>query len=160
MNIYNFYSYWFVIISNLYSLITFDTYLILGIIITVFFQSFIKDIVDEDTYKVLKRPDDAYDCNITNDDGFCGDEPGFPSGHVASASFFFTLLLLRTNNFTKENLIKYNIPVVIMGIARYKKSCHNVTQIIGGYILGLIVAFSLFRLETSIKIKKTNKQIP
>ena len=47
-----------------------------------------------------------------------------------------------------------------MGIARYKKKCHNLTQILGGYILGLVIAFSIFKLETSIKNKKTNKQIP
>ena len=43
-------------------------------------------------------------------------------------------------NKTFKKFVLYNIPCILMGFARYYKYCHNIYQIITGYILGLIIA--------------------
>jgi hypothetical protein len=42
-----------------------------------------------------------------------------------------------------------------MAIARYMKSCHNLAQILAGYLLGLGVSYGLYALDKYyIKSKK------
>ena len=89
---------------------------------------------------ITKRPNKACNCNIFNNGGICNDKSGFPSGHVAIISLYFNRLFLTNKNKTFKYFILYNIPCILMGFARYYKKCHNIYQIITGYILGLIVA--------------------
>ena len=155
--VYNLYSFWIIILPLFYSTyIIFENkkYLLLsGFIITFLLHYFIKKIttVIPETPDYLIRPFCAKDCNLLNNDGPCDDEPGFPSGHVATTSFFFNYLLLRfINNFDINNLkyiILYNIPVLLTGISRYYKKCHNNLQIVSGYILGIIIAILINRFE-------------
>ena len=90
---------------------------------------------------------------------------GFPSGHVATISFLMNYILncpCTTDDIIDyKTFILYNIPIVLVAYARVMKGCHNIIQVIAGYLLGLGVACLLnkykyyfenitSRLQTSI----------
>ena len=51
-----------------------------------------------------------------------------------------------TCNFT--TILLYYGPIVLMGYARIMKGCHNLIQVIAGYILGFIIANIVHYFET------------
>jgi membrane-associated phospholipid phosphatase len=85
---------------------------------------------------IFQRPQGASACNIlclpSNDEG----KPGFPSGHVASTTMMLLVLSYYINDirFTIFALIY----ILLMGLSRYSKKCHNWTQIINGFIFGVV----------------------
>ena len=92
-------------------------------------------------YNIFKRPKNAYNCNILNNSGDDSFKPGFPSGHMTSISFFTNYLYFTQTNKSLYNFIFYNIPSIIMAYARFYKKCHNIPQILFGFILGLYSSF-------------------
>ena len=96
-----------------------------------------------------------------NTGGLVNNYPGFPSGHVTVISFF-TNYMFFTNYFNNQNVsiknilqkwkiyLLYNIPVILVSIGRLGKKCHNIYQVIGGYILGFIISNFLFSNEKNI----------
>ena len=92
-------------------------------------------------YNIFKRPKKAYNCNILNNSGDDSLKPGFPSGHMTSISFFTNYLYFTQSNKSLYNFIFYNIPSIIMAYARFYKKCHNIPQILFGFILGLYSSF-------------------
>lgn len=94
---------------------------------------------------MFKRPDGAFACNIfclpSNDEG----HPGFPSGHVASTTMMLIILMYFVNNtFFTVFACTY---IVLMALSRYKKKCHNVIQITGGFVFGIVGALAFIQLS-------------
>ena len=86
-------------------------------------------------HPVFKRPPKATDCDIFCRNGDVSGKPGFPSGHVAHATFFacFITFMYPKNHVLQSILVLY---VLLVGLARYKKYCHNIEQILAGTLLG------------------------
>jgi membrane-associated phospholipid phosphatase len=99
---------------------------------------------------IFKRPDGACDCNLFNLGGKMDNKSGFPSGHVASVSFFMEMMILRDNISSWYNKLIYYIPVLLIAYARYMKKCHNIVQIIAGYILGFCMSNILYKYDDEI----------
>ena len=59
-------------------------------------------------------------------------------------------LLLRYNTHDLLNKLYFNIPTILVGYARIQKGCHNLIQVIAGYLLGYYVANTLHNNEKSI----------
>jgi len=103
---------------------------------------------------IFKRPDGAMDCNLFNTGGQCDHESGFPSGHVTLITYFCLYIYRKYGNdmesylFGKEKDVQNKcmvlflciIPVLMMGYARYMKSCHNIIQIVAGGIIGYFIS--------------------
>ena len=152
---------------NLYAGYNFDIVMCIGIFLCVFFQDFIKEITYGWYPIIFKRPTGAINCNLFNKGGLVDNNSGFPSGHVTVVSFFMNLLFLRkynnfkcittmfdTNNASGNvltcnfiTILLYNVPIVLMGYARVMKGCHNLVQVIAGYILGFIIASTVYYFE-------------
>lgn len=93
------------------------------------------------TEGIYGRPKGACGCDLLctseNDEG----KPGFPSGHVATSWMLFLVFAW----YIRAQLL---IPFSIIGLtwsslvsySRYIKKCHNIPQIIGGYVAGTIGA--------------------
>ena len=123
---------------------------LIGLILTLKIHQVIKDNTTNIHIKSLKRPRNAKHCNVENNNGDVGNEPGFPSGHMATTSFMTHFYYLKQCKIkTMHNYPLYNIWNLFMAYARYKKNCHTIFQIIGGYLLGLIVAIALYLLPSS-----------
>jgi membrane-associated phospholipid phosphatase len=93
------------------------------------------------------RPNGACDCDILNQNGCQEGKPGMPSGHMAVTVFFLLYLFFlynhsnNSNNFPKAlYMIAATLYAILMGYARYAKRCHNIAQIIGGSIVGILTA--------------------
>lgn len=99
---------------------------------------------------IFKRPDGAINCSLFNSGGLVDEKSGFPSGHMCSISFVMIYLYLKNQKYTSENFILYNIPVILVATGRYMKGCHNLIQILAGYIVGFSVAMFLFPRRKNI----------
>tara|TARA_Y100000992_G_scaffold297748_2_gene261781 strand:- start:352 stop:846 length:495 start_codon:yes stop_codon:yes gene_type:complete len=126
----------------------------LGTLITLSLEKLGKKITGKWNPSIFKRPDSARDCSIFNDGGFVGNNPGFPSGHVAMTSYFAYICLFKYFEVSYINFSIATILPIIMGFARYYKSCHNIYQIVAGYFLGLGVAYLMKKLSNYDKKKE------
>jgi len=81
------------------------------------------------------RPQGAYDCNSWCSDGKQGGQPGMPSGHAASVSFFTAYYFDKTDNAWIQ-LVLIMFAVVVIS-SRYIKQCHTIEQLIAGSLLGI-----------------------
>lgn len=127
-----------------YVMITLNYKLMLFIVITIFIHYLIKNATHMIYDPIFKRPDNAFNCNMCNNDGDVSKNPGFPSGHMATISLVMNYYLMQNNidnAIEWKYIILYNIPCLLVAYARYAKSCHNIPQIIAGYLLGLIMAY-------------------
>lgn len=114
-----------------------------GIITCIVVAHLLKQVMFE-----YKRPEGACNCGTLNNGGMTTDqEPGMPSGHVATVTFFFVYLALYRHNMkdipTIEHAVYYLVAVAsisLMALARYHKKCHDIPQIIGGVVLGFTMA--------------------
>jgi membrane-associated phospholipid phosphatase len=87
---------------------------------------------------VFGRPAGATGCDLFCISGPVGGQPGFPSGHVTTATMFVAALWLHTCELW---VLVIGIPwIVAMAWARWYKHCHNVPQIVGGLVAGCIGA--------------------
>ena len=93
-----------------------------------------------------KRPAGAKNCDALGRDGDQGGQPGFPSGHVATASAFWTGAWILTPT-------PYKIWVALVGVgsvgtmawARIQKHCHTGVQVTAGGVLGSLLAYILVK---------------
>ena len=148
-SIYDFISL-FSLFVNMYFVFSFDIILILGLIICIGLHLIIKNITTDWYPPIFKRPDGANNCDLFNKGGLVDKKSGFPSGHVTVVSFFMEILLLRYNRHGLLNKLYFNIPTILVGYARIKKGCHNLIQVIAGYLLGNYVANLLHNHEELI----------
>ena len=106
---------------------------------------------------LLHRPSGACNTDVLSRNGPKSiDAPGFPSGHVTIATVFALYRLLRLyRNYDNigQMILKNPIEVafyigiiVLMAYARWYKRCHNIFQIIGGFIFGAIFAILLDKI--------------
>ena len=144
---------------GIYEILDGNLELFIGLFLCLTIEKNVKRLTHKWYPPIFKRPDDATDCSILNDGGPVGDRGGFPSGHVATTSFFANMYYFKNNDFNNKTFLKYNLFPIVMGLARYMKSCHNIYQIIAGYLLGLGVAygFHIFK-QKYIKKKDTNNK--
>jgi membrane-associated phospholipid phosphatase len=168
-SIYDFISL-FAVLANIYILYSLEPVLIVGSGLCLFFHDFIKEATTGWYAPIFKRPDGAINCSLFNTGGLVDHKSGFPSGHVTIVSFLMNIMRFRnnkiactnTNTYSSQNscansctsswsnIILYNIPVVLMGYARIMKGCHNLIQVIAGYLLGYCVAYILYKFEDDI----------
>jgi membrane-associated phospholipid phosphatase len=140
-----------VLFVNVYVIFTLDIVAILGFMIAVYIQVILKKLTTnlQPSY-IFKRPDGARNCSLFNSGGLVDEKSGFPSGHMCSISFVMIYLYLKNQKYTSENFILYNIPVLLVAIGRYMKGCHNLIQILAGFIVGFSVAMFLFPRRKNI----------
>ena len=140
--------------ANLYLMFSMDIVLIFGCIFCVLLHNIFKEITYGWCPPIFKRPNGAMDCNLFNTGGLVDHKSGFPSGHVTAISFLMYSLLLKTGYIDFKNIIQYNIPIMIVAYARIMKGCHNLIQVVAGYLLGYSVAYMLhiYKKEVDIKI--------
>lgn len=130
---------------NLYVIFILDIIAIIGFILAILIQSILKKLTTNlEPSDIFKRPNGARNCGLFNTGGLVDDQSGFPSGHVSSISSVLFYLLLKTKNLSFSNCILYNIPILLVAISRYMKGCHNLIQILAGYIIGGLLAFYLY----------------
>ena len=132
-------------IFALYKVYEYDFDYLLGTVLVLFSQSIIKKSTTNSSFLPFKRPDKACNCSLFNAGGPVGHKSGFPSGHMGTTSFMTNLFYLKNcNNKNVKNYLLYNFWNVFMAYARYNKKCHNLFQIISGYILGLLIAYIFY----------------
>jgi membrane-associated phospholipid phosphatase len=148
-SIYDFISL-FSLLINIYFIFSFDIILIMGLVICVVAHLILKRITTGWNPAIFKRPDGASNCNLFNKGGLVDKKSGFPSGHITVVSFFMETLLLRYNSSGLLNKLYFNIPTILVGYSRIKKGCHNLIQVIAGYLLGYLVAYTLHNNEPYI----------
>jgi membrane-associated phospholipid phosphatase len=143
-----------VVFANIYIIYKFNIIAILGNLLSFILHNAIKiSTTNLKPLSIFKRPDGAENCGIFNTGGLVEHQSGFPSGHMTSISFIMTYLLIHSNKKCFTNLAIYNIPIILVGIGRYYKYCHNFIQIITGYILGSTLAlFFYFRKKYILNI--------
>ena len=159
INVYSIYDFisFFVVIVYIYIFYSLKPILILGSGLCLFFHDFLKEVTTGWYAPIFKRPDGAMNCSLFNTGGLVEHKSGFPSGHVTLISFFMNILWSRS----KTNLgnkgannwmytILYNLPIVLMGYARIMKGCHNLIQVVAGYLLGYGVASIMYIYEHQI----------
>lgn len=106
---------------------------------------------------LLDRPVGAFNTDVLSRNGAKSPHsPGFPSGHVAAATVFAMYRLLRLYRGSSDlykfihkhplEILFYLGLIFIMGFARWYKRCHNIYQIIGGFIVGVIFAVVLDKI--------------
>jgi membrane-associated phospholipid phosphatase len=89
----------------------------------------------------LKRPAGAQGCNLQLT-GFQGGRPGFPSGHMATTTAFWTCAwYIVPPEYKTATLVAGSALSLAMMWSRMKKSCHTFLQCIVGSILGFGIAY-------------------
>lgn len=118
-------------------------YMVVGNLLADYATKIMKDVTRSSTIQVLKRPAAATNCDIFCRNGACGGRPGFPSGHMAITGFFVAYIFFM-NEFNNAGLfLSFAITIVVlMAMARYYKSCHNLLQIVTGTTWGGFAAWA------------------
>ncbi len=102
--------------------------------------------------KIGKRPKGAFNCNQYN----CGGVPlsgGFPSGHMLALGIIFMVIFRSYLDKKSTLIIIYFIVVITTAIGRYFTNCHTLFQIISGYLLGLIIGYFLYIIDSAVEDK-------
>jgi membrane-associated phospholipid phosphatase len=99
-------------------------------------------------HPIMLRPKGACNCNIANSGGCYENRIGMPSGHVLLAAFVVSWLVV--HNPTPITFAMAAFVIIIVALARYKKKCHNILQVIVGAILGITFALIGARLSKFI----------
>lgn len=82
---------------------------------------------------------------------------GFPSGHAMSAVIFYSLLILLLYPKIKNNRIRIifvtiNVFVIILvGLSRIMLNVHSIYDVVGGYVIGLLWLFLVYKILERIK---------
>ncbi len=129
---------------------------IIGLQLVLYIEHLIKDFTQNFIFiNILKRPDGAFDCGLYNDGGLIDHKSGFPSGHMAVTSFFTHLYYFKySQNICWKSYFLHNSINLLMAFARYYKKCHNLFQIICGYLFGYYIAYKLNCISNFFKNKK------
>tara|TARA_Y200000002_G_C22452099_1_gene566765 strand:- start:65 stop:592 length:528 start_codon:yes stop_codon:yes gene_type:complete len=108
-------------------------------------------------YKITRRPEGAYNTDYLSRNGKVDpNTPGFPSGHMTTITIFCVFMILAKWKFqypfavflseNKRFTLVHLFMIVITGFARYFKKCHNLFQIIGGFIFGTFMSVIFYFL--------------
>jgi membrane-associated phospholipid phosphatase len=91
---------------------------------------------------LFKRPKGALNCDTFCKNGDVSGRNGFPSGHVATTSFFFAILwMMETDQRRKQYIsIVSALAILLMMLARTQKKCHNWFQSVAGLAYGIVFA--------------------
>lgn len=126
--------------------------LVWGIIVLLNVQvsSFLKWSVFDIPGFIWRRPEKASRCGLYNNESHAYPGlPGFPSGHLSSTSCFFFVGYLATSNLSF--IYGGILACFLMGWARLQKHCHNIYQVLGGILAGIIIGGILWMLFLTIK---------
>lgn len=83
----------------------------------------------------------------------------FPSGHSMVSFAFYGFLIYLINKNLKNKKIKYpliillSLLILLIGISRIYLGVHYVTDVLGGYIIGLIYLIAFIKILKKKKIK-------
>lgn len=129
------------VLATIYTILSKDFKLLSGIILVTLIQIFIKKSISYFNIKndIFLRPKDACNCSSFNNGGYVGLTPGMPSGHVALTTFFVNYMYFKKYSGDYFALTFLNFIPLIIGVSRYEKQCHNIWQILSGYILAIIL---------------------
>lgn len=129
------------VIATIYTILNKDIKLLFGIGLITLSQISIKNLIKHFDIKneIFLRPKDACNCSSFNNGGNVGLEPGFPSGHVALTTFFVNYMYFKKYSGDYFALTFLNFIPLIIGVSRYEKQCHNIWQILAGYMLAIIL---------------------
>lgn len=84
------------------------------------------------------RPNGASNCDLWNRGGDVSGNPGFPSGHTATAAFLATALSFNSSLTIKTGA---GLWVCLVAVSRIMKLCHSYLQVISGGLFGLACAY-------------------
>ncbi len=76
----------------------------------------------------------------------------FPSGHTSAAFALYSLLAFYTKNTVFKTI--WIIPAIFAGLARIYLGQHFLEDVLAGTVLGIIIAFTIFLLYSTIKPEK------
>jgi membrane-associated phospholipid phosphatase len=115
---------------------------ITGIILTANgISALLKQLFQNSNKQFLKRPPGAEGCNIQMTE-YQGGNPGFPSGHMATTTAFWTCVwVLVPIHYKQPTIWIGGVLSALMMWSRMKKSCHTALQCVAGALLGCFVAF-------------------
>jgi membrane-associated phospholipid phosphatase len=120
-------------------------HLILGVLLTNLVVAAIKEVVG--AHGVFARPAEATGCDAFCMNGSVGGRPGFPSGHMTTATMLVICLWWHTES---PVVLWIGVPwIAAMAWARWQKRCHNGVQIAGGVVFGYLSA-SAFQILSRI----------
>ena len=133
-------------------------YYFFGLLVSLFTPDFIKRITKLISPKgnYWYRPKGAKGCDFQSIKGFNAPfTPGFPSGHMTLTTYVMVFNILMT----LEKNVKYSNVIIIVNLlfifamawARHFKKCHNIFQILGGIILGSIIAYITLKHTNELK---------
>ncbi len=83
---------------------------------------------------------------------------GFPSGHAMSAVIFYSLLILLfykkiKHKFAKITFIVVSILIILLvGLSRIILNVHSVYDILGGYVIGLLWLFLVYKITAKFDL--------
>jgi membrane-associated phospholipid phosphatase len=87
---------------------------------------------------MFARPLSASACDAFCLNGGVGGRPGFPSGHMTTATMLVVCLWWHTE---APIVLWVGVPwIAAMAWARWQKGCHNAVQIVGGVGFGYLAA--------------------
>ena len=121
--------------------------------------------IDSWLYKITRRPTVGSMCDLLSHIPSKKNAPGFPSGHMAITLYFYSILIylkfIEYNNdhsnkinilhFIKKNkydIFMYMIMIILTGIARIRKGCHTLLQVIVGALCGVISSILFMYLHS------------
>jgi hypothetical protein len=92
----------------------------------------------------LGRPAGAHGCGALCDGGSVGGAPGFPSGHMATVTMLVTVAVRWFSGEWESLVLGAGAAwIAAMAWARWAKRCHNLVQITGGIVLGILAGLLL-----------------
>ncbi len=96
-----------------------------------------------------RRPAGATHCDLRNRGGSAAGEPGWPSGHCATAAAFWMGAWLLAHGVWRPWVAAAGaVGVAGMAAARMKKRCHTLFQTISGSLLGAGLAWVFIKIGT------------
>ena len=146
-----------------------DLVLFIYLMLAGFIVRFLKDLPYPKSWRwVTDRPKGASNCDYFSRNGLCKPgTPGMPSGHMTHTTIFAVVMILgryfsaKGRKINIENILFYGINValiVVMAFARYYKKCHNIPQIIAGFILGSGLGYLFYHLMNIFFLEKNKNQ--
>mgnify|MGYP001240709887 CR=1 FL=1 len=144
--------------SLIYSFLVFnrknDLLLLLWLCFATLFSEIIKLIPHHKSLDwLIKRPNGAKNIDLLSRNGLTLSN-GFPSSHMTVTTLYCSYLIMRNihnkSKYINRIIVFHIILIILMGLSRYFKKAHNIYQIIGGIILGYVIALIAFRINKKI----------
>lgn len=128
---------------------------VFGLILCEFLNHMFKIIFRKiSTTKVMMRPDPVK-CDTFKDTS--DDDYGFPSGHAQIFGFFVGFIIMLV--WYHRNWQKYIIILLVLCwsilvcVGRIKIGCHNIFQVLSGFIIGILLGLLIYGLSSKYFIK-------